>query len=213
MRLSAGHVRTFGKLSERLLNTQSLGFIGGIPITERFFLGGENDIRGYNVFSISPVSRYDYFCSSRNVVAKIDNSGELADVADGSVHPSVLRRFTYDAPENGCGQVKSVNCNVARIVRYNADDKEIPFYTAVGGDTRVIFNGEYRIPIAGPVAVAAFADVGAVFNLRKYKDQIVTSNFVEDSPITDENGFDGVILNSSGWSSACRCRSSTCRSG
>ncbi len=198
IRLSAGHVRTFGKLSDRLLNTQSLGFIGGIPITERFFLGGENEIRGYNVYSISPVSRYDYFRSSRNVVAKTDNNGELVDVADGSVHPSVLRRFTYDAPENGCGQVKSANCNVARIVRYDADGKEIPFYTAVGGDTRVIFNGEYRIPIAGPVAVAAFADVGAVFNLRKYKDQIVTSNFVEDSPITDENGVDGVILNSSG---------------
>jgi outer membrane protein insertion porin family len=198
MRLAAAHVRTFGRLSERLANTQSLGFIGGIPITERFFLGGENDIRGYNVFSISPVTRYDYFRSSRNVVAKINNGGELEDVADGSVHSSVLRRFTYDAPESGCGFVKSANCNVARIVRRDGDDEEVPFYTAIGGDTRVVFNGEYRIPIAGPVAVAAFADVGAVFNLRKYKDQIVTSNFVEDSPITDEDGMDGVIVNSSG---------------
>jgi outer membrane protein insertion porin family len=199
LRFGAAHVRTFGRLSERLVNTQSLGFIGGIPITERFFLGGENDIRGYNVFSISPVARYDNFRSSRNVAAKVQNSsGELEDAADGSVHPSVPRRFTYDAPENGCGFVKSAGCNVARIVRKDDDGNEIPFYTAIGGDTRLVFNGEYRIPLAGPVALAAFADVGAVFNLRRYRDQIVTSNFVGDSPITSETGVDGVILNSSG---------------
>ena len=70
MRFNAGHVRTFGRLSDALVNTQSLGFIGGVPITERYFLGGENDVRGYNVYSISPVARYDYFQSTRNVVAE-----------------------------------------------------------------------------------------------------------------------------------------------
>src|SRR5581483_10241460 len=74
MRFNAGHVRTFGRLSDALVNTRSLGFIGGIPITERFFLGGENDVRGYNVYSISPVARYDYFLSTRNVAAKVLNS-------------------------------------------------------------------------------------------------------------------------------------------
>src|SRR5262249_23725158 len=44
MRFNAGHVRTFGRLSDALVNTRSLGFIGGIPITERYFLGGENDV-------------------------------------------------------------------------------------------------------------------------------------------------------------------------
>jgi outer membrane protein insertion porin family len=194
MRFNAGHVRTFGRLSDALVNTQSLGFIGGIPITERYFLGGENDVRGYNVYSISPVARYDYFQSTRNLVAKIRNSaGELEDVADGSVHPSVLRAFTFEAPENGCGETKSPGCNVSRIVRKDADGNEIPFYTAVGGDTRLLFNFEYRIPLAGPVALAAFTDVGTVFNLRKYSDQIVTSNYVEQT-ITPT----GVILNSSG---------------
>ena len=194
MRFNAGHVRTFGRLSDALVNTQSLGFIGGIPITERYFLGGENDVRGYNVYSISPVARYDYFQSTRNVVAKTLNSaGELEDVADGSVHSSVLRAFTYEAPEGGCGETKSPGCNVSRIVRKDADGKEIPFYTAVGGDTRLLFNFEYRIPIAGPVALAAFTDVGTVFNLRKYSDQLVTSNFVEQT-ITPT----GLILNSSG---------------
>lgn len=194
MRLSAGHVRTFGKLSDALLDTHSLGFIGGIPITERYFLGGENDVRGYNVYSISPVARYDYFRSTQNVVAKVKNSaGELEDVADGSIHPSVLRAYTFEAPENGCGEVKSAGCNVDRIIRKDSKGNEIPFYTAVGGDTRLLANFEYRIPIAGPVALAAFTDVGTVFNLRKYSDQIVTSNYIAQT-ITAT----GLIVNSSG---------------
>lgn len=194
MRFNAGHVRTFGQLSDALLNTQSLSFVGGIPIFERFFLGGENDVRGYNVYSISPVAKFDYFRSTKNVVAKVQNaSGELVDVADGSIHSSVLRAYTFEAPTNGCGEVKSANCNVERIVRKDSDGKEIPFYTAVGGDTRLLMNLEYRIPIAGPVAIAGFADVGTVFNLRKYQDQVVSSNFVNQT-ITPS----GVIVNSSG---------------
>ncbi len=190
MRFQAGHVRSFGTP----LTTQSLSFVGGVPITERYFLGGENDVRGYNSYSISPVAQYDAFRSTRNVVPKTQNSaGDFEDVVDGSVHSSVMRRYTFEAPENGCGEVKSTACNVERIIREDADGNEIPFYTAVGGDTRLLFNFEYRIPIAGPVSVASFFDVGAVFNMRKYEDQAVTSNFV-DSLLTP----DGVILNSSG---------------
>ena len=44
---------------------------GGIPIYERFFLGGEYDIRGYNIRSISPVAKIDSFLSTRNVKAQI----------------------------------------------------------------------------------------------------------------------------------------------
>lgn len=190
MRVQAGHVRSFGSL----LTTQSLSFIGGVPITERFFLGGENDVRGYNFYSISPVVRYDYFRSTRSLTAKAQNaSGDFEDVADGSVHPSVLRNFSYDAPEGACGEVKSAGCNVERIIRKDADGNEIPYYTAVGGDTRALFNFEYRVPIAGPVSLAAFADVGAVFDLRKYRDQVVTTNFTSQT-ITPN----GIILNSSG---------------
>lgn len=190
MRFLAGHVRSFGVP----LTTQSLSFVGGIPITERYFLGGENDIRGYNALSISPVSRYDYFRSTRNVTARVANSsGELEEVTDGSIHPSVLRAYTFDAPEGGCGEQPSANCNVARIVRYDEDGNEIPFYTAVGGDTKLLFNFEYRVPLGGPVSLASFLDIGAVFNARRYRDQVVTTNYV-DQTITPE----GVIVNSSG---------------
>lgn len=190
MRFQAGHVRSFGKL----LDTQSLAFVGGVPITERYFLGGENDVRGYNFYSISPTVRYDYFRSTQNVKPKIRNSaGELVDITDGSIHPSVMRAYTFDSPGGACGEVKSAGCNVERIIREDADGNEIPFYTAVGGDTRMLFNFEYRIPIAGPVSLAAFTDVGAVFNLKKYKDQIVTSNYVDQTLTTN-----GIIVNSSG---------------
>ncbi|MBI3951690.1 MAG: hypothetical protein HY314_14670 [Acidobacteria bacterium] len=35
----------------------------------------------------------------------------------------------------------------------------------------MLYNMEYRIPIAGPVSVAAFGDIGSTFNLRRYNDQ------------------------------------------
>jgi len=35
-------------------NRNSLSFVGGTPLFSRFFLGGEQDIRGYNIRSISP---------------------------------------------------------------------------------------------------------------------------------------------------------------
>ncbi|HYE75117.1 MAG TPA: outer membrane protein assembly factor BamA [Blastocatellia bacterium] len=190
MRFLAGHVRSYGTP----LTTQSLAFVGGVPITERFFLGGENDVRGYNFYSISPVAQFDYFRSSRNVTAHVkDSGGNLVDVTDGSVHPSVLRAFTFDAPEGACGETKTATCNVERIVREDANGKEIPFYTAIGGDTRVLFNFEYRIPITSRFSIANFFDIGAVFNTRRYIDQVVTSNYTKQD-LTPS----GVILNSSG---------------
>ena len=45
----------------------------------------------------------------------------------------------------------------------------------IGGDTQLFGNFEYRIPIFGPVSLAAFADVGTVFNLRKTGTQTINS--------------------------------------
>jgi outer membrane protein assembly factor BamA len=47
----------------------------------------------------------------------------------------------------------------------------------IGGDTQLLGNFEYRIPIFGPVTLAAFADVGSIFNLRKTGTQVINSNF------------------------------------
>jgi outer membrane protein insertion porin family len=50
----------------------------------------------------------------------------------------------------------------------------------IGGDTQLLGNFEYRIPLFGPATMAVFADVGAVFNRQKADDQIINSEFLED---------------------------------
>ena len=49
-------------------NSASLAFIDGIPIYERFFLGDEFTIRGYNVRSIGPIVPLD--SSSRRATSR-----------------------------------------------------------------------------------------------------------------------------------------------
>ena len=66
-RILAGTVGSFA-ISNKVRNSQSLAFVDGVPIFERFFLGDEFTIRGYNVRSISPVAPLDTFITSRNVV-------------------------------------------------------------------------------------------------------------------------------------------------
>jgi outer membrane protein insertion porin family len=178
MRIRADHTRTFGTP----FDTDSLSFVGGIPLYERFYLGGEFDIRGYNIRSISPVVATDAYLSTRNVVAKVidpTDSTKLADPPAGQVDPTVIRNFTFEAPEKGCTETPSANCNVV---------KGSTFFTPIGGDTQFIYNLEYRVPIFGPLSVAAFADVGSTFNARKYTDQLTRTNFIfqnlTNTPIT-----------------------------
>ncbi len=187
MRFLGQHAMAFGKR----FNANSLAFVGGVPIYERFFLGGEYDIRGYNIRSISPVARIDSFLSTRNVKPQIIDPNDptrYIDAPAGYVSPSVIRQFTYEAPTGACTEKPSANCNVGRNPAYANG-----FFTPIGGDTSLVYNLEYRVPIFSMLAVAAFADVGSVFNLRKFKsDQLSVSNFLEQ-PVAD-----GVILNSAG---------------
>jgi outer membrane protein insertion porin family len=53
-------------------------------------------------------------------------------------------------------------------------------YRFIGGDTQLLGNFEYRIPLFGPATLAAFADVGSVFNLRKTGTQRIDSEFLAD---------------------------------
>src|SRR5262245_15121792 len=62
MRFKADHIRAYGRRFEaRQDQTRSLSFLNGAPIYERFFLGGEYDIRGYNIRSITPVVVRDVY--------------------------------------------------------------------------------------------------------------------------------------------------------
>src|SRR5947209_4429063 len=166
-RLLAGHVRSFGVTSKvRQAEESSLSFVAGVPIYERFFLGDEFSIRGYNVRSISPVVPLDVFVTSRNVSVSSTPIGDLAPVAGVSdaVRAQLVRLGTFTGPTGS---------NSVFISRQ---------FNFLGGDTQLLGNFEYRVPIFGPVSVAAFADIGSAFNLSTKSDQTFSTQFLADQP-------------------------------
>jgi outer membrane protein insertion porin family len=108
-----------------------MGYSGKVaPPFSRYYMGGENDIRGFEIWGVSPIA---YIPSSAN--ANVLN-------ADGSIR-----------------QQKVISGGVVSFVNVT---QQIPIYQLVfpGGDTSVVTNFEYRIPIVGPVTLAIFGDAG-----------------------------------------------------
>jgi outer membrane protein insertion porin family len=58
----------------------------------------------------------------------------------------------------------------------------------LGGDTQLLGNFEYRVPIFGPVQLAFFADIGSAFNLRGGADQEFSTEFLDDQPFLSGAG-------------------------
>src|SRR5215203_2420335 len=167
-RIIAGTVGSFAT-TEKVRNAQSLAFVAGVPIFERFFLGDEFTIRGYNVRSISPIAPVDTFITSQNVVVAENNSGPPIPI------PALQNAASL------CLFTGSSGNNVAALPRS---------FTSVGGDTQLLGNFEYRIPIIGDtVGIAAFADIGTAFNLRSKSDQSFSSAFLPDQPFLQTVGF------------------------
>ena len=159
-RIIAGTVGSFATTS-KVRNANSLAFVDGVPIFERFFLGDEFTIRGYNVRSIGPIAPVDSFITSRNVVFAENGSGKPLLVQGLPASAANLGVFT------GVG-----GSNVASLPRS---------FTSIGGDTQILGNFEYRIPIIGEaVSLAAFADIGTAFNLRSKGEQQFSSEFLAD---------------------------------
>jgi outer membrane protein insertion porin family len=114
------------------------------PPFNRFYMGGEQDIRGFQVWSISPVG---FIPSSTSVgVYNQDGSQRMQKVISN-------------------GQETYVQATV-----------QVPYYQMIwpGGDTQGVANFEYRIPIFGPVILAAFFDIGV--------DKITKPDQLEISP-------------------------------
>src|SRR5215213_2657177 len=125
-RIIAGTVGSFAT-TEKVRNSNSLAFVAGVPIFERFFLGDEFTIRGYNVRSISPIAPVDSFITSRNVVIASNPGGSPTEVPGFPASAAIaLGTFTG-----------STGSNVAALPRS---------FTSVGGDTQLLGNFEYRIP-------------------------------------------------------------------
>ncbi|MGA9769065.1 MAG: outer membrane protein assembly factor BamA [Blastocatellia bacterium] len=161
-RLLVSHIRSFGTP----FASNSFSFIGGTPLFARFFLGGEQDIRGYNIRGISPTANFETTVSTRNVFATDPVGNRLpvrtaSNATSNSIVPSVLNEFLFTD-------------------RVSINPNQFPAF--LGGDSQVLFNVEYRIPIIGPLQFAPFFDIGSVFNLIKLEDQSQRSEFINNFP-------------------------------
>jgi outer membrane protein insertion porin family len=171
-RIIAGTVGSFAT-SSKVRNSNSLAFVDGIPIFERFFLGDEFSIRGYNVRSITPLAPLERFVTSRNVVVASNASGTPVPVPG---LPATLANVGVFTGVTGS--------NVVQLSKS---------FTPIGADTQILGNFEYRIPLIGNlVGLAGFADIGSAFNLRSKTDQFFSSNFLTDQPFLATTG--GVVL-------------------
>ncbi len=162
-RILAGTIGSFAT-SEKIRNSNSLSFIGGVPIYERYFLGSEFDVRGYNARSIGPIAPVDNYITTQNVVLANNISGD--PVAPAGIAPATLQNLAQLGILTGAD-----GANPAFLNRR---------YQFIGGDTQILGNFEYRIPLFGPATLAAFADIGTVFNLRKSGTQSINSTFLSD---------------------------------
>src|SRR5438270_626421 len=102
---------------------------GGLvaPPFQRFYMGGEKELRGFDIRSVSPVA----FIPTATTI-QLRNP-------DGSIVPKDANNLAL-----GAYTIK------------------IPFQqiTFPGGDLSLVTNAEYRVTIAGPVAIAPFVDFG-----------------------------------------------------
>lgn len=164
-RLTGGTIGSFASTST-VKNANSFAFVGGVPIFDRYFLGSENDIRGYTSRAIGPIAPLDTYITTRNVTAATNAFGEampLTGFPTGSPIPGEIAALGLLTGESGA--------NPALFSRN---------FQFIGGDTQVLGNLEYRIPILGPATLALFADGGSVFNLRSTGSQRANSEFLQD---------------------------------
>jgi outer membrane protein insertion porin family len=124
-------------LAFRVKGATISGFGGRVPPPfSRFYMGGEEDIRGYNTYSISPAG---YFPTVGQACNRDSDGNPLwAHGSDGR-------------PTSSCGSYTKFPYNTLQFA---------------GGDTELLGNMEYRIPIAAPVTLAYFIDFGGAFIFR-----------------------------------------------
>jgi outer membrane protein insertion porin family len=162
-RIQAGTIGSYATTS-KIANANSISFVGGVPIYERYYIGSENDVRGYQSRSIGPLAPFDTYVTTRNVQVASNPTG--TPIVPTSINSRDLAEIAT------IGQLTGFDGANPAIFSRN--------YRFIGGDTQLLGNFEYRIPIFGPASLAVFADVGSVFNLRKSPTQIINSEFLND---------------------------------
>lgn len=168
-RIIAATVGTWA-ITDKVRNANSLAFIGGVPAFSRFFLGSENDIRGYESRAISPVAPFDTYITSRNVV--VANAGPFGGPSTGTPDTNLGIPTRDINAIRRLGELTGIGGANPALYSRN--------FRFIGGDTQLLANVEYRLPIFGPATMALFGDIGSVFNLRKTGPQIINSEFLPD---------------------------------
>ena len=116
----------------RLLVSSVIGYGGRVvPPFSRFYIGGEMDVRGFDIRTVSPVAFYP----------------SVVSVCNRDVNGQPITGTTQTGASSGaCGSSTSFPI-------------ESPIFP--GGDTEAIYNFEYRVPIVGSAAsIALFSDTG-----------------------------------------------------
>ena len=101
-----------------------------VPPFSRTFMGGENDVRGFQFYSITPVA---YIPSNANVNVLNPDGSQRSQ-------KTLINGFLTSTAVVQSAPIYQIN--------------------TPGGDTQGIFNFEYRIPVFGPVTLAPFLDAG-----------------------------------------------------
>ncbi len=135
-----------------------------LPPYSRLYLGGENDLRGFDIRTVSPI-----------VFIPVATTTTVS-----YTNPRVL-------DSTGLPSVSALSLPVLNY--------QISF---PGGDTSGVFNGEYRIPIAGPVSVSLFTDAGTTGILRKGSVATGSDRVLELSHAISRNFLQPVLADPAG---------------
>jgi outer membrane protein insertion porin family len=134
-----------------------------VPPFARTFMGGEQDIRGFDIWGITPIA---YIPSSGSVgVLNSDGSQRTQKVVSNGVLVS---------------QQVTMNIPIYQVI-------------TPGGDAQALMNFEYRIPIVGPVVLAPFFDIGTDRILRTGQLTIDQSRVTSLNQEFPQAGFTGQV--------------------
>jgi outer membrane protein insertion porin family len=136
------------------------------PPLQRFWMGGENDVRGFDIWTITPWA----FIPREQEISVFNTDG------------SRRQQRVIDAEGN---------------VSFRDVTVKIPIYTPtpVGGDLQSVWNFEYRVPIAGPVTLAAFFDAGMNRVLRPNQLTLAPQEVDRLNSVFPQANFDRQAIN------------------
>jgi len=154
------HILAFHALSSMIT-----GYGGKlIPPYSRTYIGGEQDIRGFEIWSVSPIG----FTASSAAVNILNDDGTTR---------------TQKVINNGVISSVPVTMNIPTYQLITP-----------GGDFQTVGNFEYRIPIVGPVVLALFTDAGTNRILRPSQLVMDPGRVGDLNTQFPQAGFDGHVF-------------------